>query len=42
MKAVGIGKFTLFFAAFEVSATAQILQQVATFDLAGPAGKRFD
>jgi DNA-binding beta-propeller fold protein YncE len=42
MKAIGIGKFTLFIAAVAVSASAQILKQVATFDLPGPAGKRFD
>jgi hypothetical protein len=42
MKAIGIGKITLFIAAFAVSASAQTLKQVATFDLPGPAGKRFD
>src|SRR6516162_4285640 len=42
MKAIWIGEFTLFFSMVAVSASAQTLKQVATFDLPGPAGKRFD
>ena len=42
MKAIWIGEFTLFFSMVAVSASAQTLKQVATFDLPGPVGKRFD